>query len=62
MLAYIRFEIIRSLRDVTSVVFLIGLPVGLYLVYGRNDAVLEGARFPAFYLVAMALFAVMGPR
>lgn len=60
MFAYLRFEVVRSLREVGFTLWLIGLPVLLYVVYGRDQAVLQGASFRAFYLVSMAAFAVIG--
>jgi ABC-2 type transport system permease protein len=60
MLAYLRFETVRSVRDVSFLGFLVGLPVLLYVIYGRDEAVMQGAQFRAFFLVSMASFAVMG--
>ena len=35
MTAFLRFEIVRSLRNVRFVVFIAGFPVLLYLIYAK---------------------------
>ena len=36
MAAFLRFEIVRSLRNVRFVVFIAGFPVLLYLIYAKQ--------------------------
>ncbi|GAA4230681.1 ABC transporter permease [Streptosporangium album] len=51
MFSLVRFEIVRALRNVKYLVFLVAVPIGFYLMWGRgSDAA----------LVAMAVYAATG--
>src|SRR5215469_18845541 len=49
-----RLEMLRVLRNKRYMIFTIGLPVVLYLAFGRSQATAYGVQFKAFYMVAMA--------
>ena len=42
MAAFLRFEIVRSLRNVRFVVFIAGFPVLLYLIYAKQTGTSQG--------------------
>jgi hypothetical protein len=50
--AFIRFEIVRTLRNVKYLAFLVVMPVVFYLLWGRNGG--------AEAMVAMAVYAACG--
>ena len=63
MLAYARFEIVRTLRSVRYLVLVAGLPVVLELLFGsRTHADFHdgGVTFAVFYATAMVAWAAMG--
>ena len=49
-----RLEIKRVLRNKRYLLFTIGLPVVLYLCFGRSQTVAYGVGFKAYYMIAMA--------
>ncbi|MDR3031580.1 MAG: ABC transporter permease, partial [Kitasatospora sp.] len=49
-----RLEMLRVLRNKRYMIFTIGLPVALYLAFGRSQATAYGVGFKAFYMIAMA--------
>jgi ABC-2 type transport system permease protein len=49
-----RLEIKRVLRNKRYLLFTIGLPVVLYLCFGRSQALAYGVGFKAYYMIAMA--------
>jgi ABC-2 type transport system permease protein len=54
-LALARKEMVRLSRNKRYMIFSIGLPVMLYLAFGRQaTATAYGVRFAAFYMVGMA--------
>jgi len=61
MFAYVRLELTRTLRDATFVVFGIGLPVVMYLIF-TNMGLAPGGKHDAalFTMVSMAAYGAMG--
>jgi ABC-2 type transport system permease protein len=49
-----RLEMLRVLRNKRYMIFTIGLPVVLYLAFGRSQTTAYGVEFKAFYMIAMA--------
>jgi ABC-2 type transport system permease protein len=49
-----RLEIKRVLRNKRYLIFTIGLPVVLYMAFGRSQATAYGLGFKAFYMIGMA--------
>jgi ABC-2 type transport system permease protein len=49
-----RLEIKRVLRNKRYLLFTIGLPVVLYLCFGRSQTLAYGVGFKAYYMIAMA--------
>jgi ABC-2 type transport system permease protein len=60
MAAFLRFEIMRSLRNVRFVVFIAGFPVLLYLIYGKQQGTSQGLAVAAILMVSMAVWSGMG--
>lgn len=61
MLAFTRFEIVRSLRNGRFLVFLVGMPVLLYLIISRGGGrAPDGLTTAAFVMVSMAVYSAMG--
>jgi ABC-2 type transport system permease protein len=62
MLAFLRFETVRTLRNVRFLVFIVAFPVGLYLIYGRGagSGSVDGLTGATYLLVSMALYSAMG--
>jgi ABC-2 type transport system permease protein len=60
MAAFLRFEIVRSLRNVRFVVFIAGFPVLLYLIYAKQTGTSQGLTVAAILLVSMAVWSGMG--
>src|SRR6516165_12016612 len=60
MTAFLRFEILRSLRNVRFIVFIAGFPVLLYLIYAKQHGTSEGLTVAALLLVSMAVWSGMG--
>jgi ABC-2 type transport system permease protein len=49
-----RLETMRVLRNKRYLLFTIGLPVVLYMSFGRTHAIAYGVGFKAYYMIAMA--------
>jgi ABC-2 type transport system permease protein len=60
MAAFLRFEILRSLRNVRFIVFIAGFPVLLYLIYAKQHGTSDGLAMAASLMVAMAVWSGMG--
>ena len=60
MTAFLRFEIVRSLRNVRFVVFIAGFPVLLYLIYAKQTGISQGLTVAAILMVSMAVWSGMG--
>lgn len=62
MLAFTRFEVIRTLRNKRYVIFTIGLPLAFYFIYSSiySKSSFHGTSFAAYYMVSMAAFAAFG--
>lgn len=64
--AYVRLEVVRSLRSRQFLLLALGIPVGLYLVstgpgLGRQpDALVGGTTWKAYAMVSMAALAALG--
>jgi ABC-2 type transport system permease protein len=57
---FLRFEIMRSLRNVRFIVFIAGFPVLLYLIYAKQHGTSEGLTVAALLMVSMAVWSGMG--
>src|SRR5262249_59308497 len=60
MIAFLRFEITRTLRNARFLVMLIAFPVALYLIYGTQKGVAQNLTIGTLFLVAMAVYAGLG--
>ncbi len=60
MAAFLRFEVVRSLRNVRFLVFIAGFPVLLYLIYARQHGFSQGLTVAALLMVSMAVWSGMG--
>jgi len=60
MIAFLRFEIVRTLRNVRFIVMLIAFPVLLYLIYGKQHGTSQGLTVASLLLVSMAVWSGMG--
>jgi ABC-2 type transport system permease protein len=60
MAAFLRFEIVRSLRNVRFIVFIAGFPVLLYLVYAKQHGISQGLPVAVVLMVSMAVWSGMG--
>lgn len=60
MTAFLRFEILRSLRNVRFLVMIIAFPVLLYLIYGKQHGVAGGLEVATLLMVSMAVWSGMG--
>ncbi|GLX00606.1 ABC transporter [Microtetraspora sp. NBRC 16547] len=60
MMSFMRFEIARTARNVKYLIFLIAVPVGFYLLWGRQSGEQDGVQISALALVAMAVYAATG--
>ena len=60
MAGFLKFEILRSLRNVRFIVFIAGFPVLLYLIYAKQGGTSEGLTVAALLLVSMAVWSGMG--
>lgn len=64
--AYLRMEVRRTLRNRRYLVFTIGLPVLIYLLYtavlpqAGGAGTLDGLAWPAYFLVSMAAYGAIG--
>jgi ABC-2 type transport system permease protein len=61
-LTYLRYELIRSVRNKRAFIFSLAFPLLLfYVIAGANRHVtLDGIPFPTYYLAGMASFGTMG--
>jgi ABC-2 type transport system permease protein len=60
MTAFLRFEIMRSLRNVRFIVMLIAFPVLIYLIYAKQHGTSQGLDVATLLLVSMAVWSGMG--
>jgi ABC-2 type transport system permease protein len=60
MIAFLRFEIVRALRNVRFLVMLIAFPVLLYLIYAKQHGISQGLTVATLLLVSMAVYSGMG--
>jgi ABC-2 type transport system permease protein len=60
MIAFLRFELVRTLRNVRFLVMLIAFPVLIYLIYARQRGTSEGLTVATLLLVSMAAYSGMG--
>jgi ABC-2 type transport system permease protein len=60
MIAFLRFEIVRTLRNVRFLVMLIAFPVLLYLIYAKQHGVSQGLTVATLLLVSLAVYSGMG--
>ncbi len=60
MTAFLRFEIVRALRNVRFLIMLIAFPVLLYLIYARQHGTSQGLTVATLLLVSMAVWSGMG--
>lgn len=60
MIAFLRFEIIRTLRNARFLVMLIAFPVALYLIYGTQQGVAQNLTIGTLFMVSMAVYSGMG--
>src|SRR5262245_15344756 len=60
MIAFLRFEITRTLRDARFLVMLIVFPVALYLIYGTQKGTAQNLTIGTLVLVSMAVYSGMG--
>lgn len=60
MAAFLRFEIMRSLRNVRFLVMIVAFPVLLYLIYAKQSGTSDGLTIAAVLLVSMAVWSGMG--
>jgi ABC-2 type transport system permease protein len=60
VIAFLRFEIVRTLRNVRFLVMLIAFPVLLYLIYAKQRGMSQGLTVATLLLVSMAVYSGMG--
>jgi ABC-2 type transport system permease protein len=60
MIAFMRFEIMRALRNVRFLIMLIAFPVLLYLIYAKQHGTSQGLTVASLLLVSMAVYSGMG--
>ena len=60
MIAFLRFEIVRALRNVRFLVMLVAFPVLLYLIEAKQRGVSQGLTVATLLLVSMAVYSGMG--
>src|ERR1700689_2856174 len=60
MIAFLRFEIVRTLRNVRFLIMLIAFPVLIYLIYAKQHGTSQGLTVAALLLVSMAVYSGMG--
>ena len=60
MIAFLRFEIRRTLRNARFLVMLIAFPVALYLIYGTQKGVSQNLEIGTLFMVSMAVYSGMG--
>ncbi|HEY6279597.1 MAG TPA: ABC transporter permease [Streptosporangiaceae bacterium] len=60
MAAFLRFEIIRSLRNFRFLIFIVAFPVLIYLIYAKQHGLSQGLTVAAILMVSMAVWSGMG--
>jgi ABC-2 type transport system permease protein len=60
MVAFMRFEIRRTLRNTRFIVMLIAFPVLLYLIYAKQTGTSQGLTVAVLLMVSMAVYSGMG--
>jgi ABC-2 type transport system permease protein len=60
MIAFMRFEIVRTLRNVRFLVMLLAFPVLLYLIYAKQHGTSQGLTVATLLLVSLAVYSGMG--
>ncbi len=60
MIAFLRFEIARTLRNTRFLVMLIAFPVLIYLIYAKQHGTSQGLTAATLLLVSMAVYSGMG--
>jgi ABC-2 type transport system permease protein len=60
MAAFLRFEIVRSLRNFRFLIFIVAFPVLIYLIYARQHGSSQGLTLAAILMVSMAVWSGMG--
>jgi len=60
MIPFLRFELVRTLRNVRFLVMLVAFPVLIYVIYARQRGVSEGLTVAKLLLVSMAVYSGMG--
>jgi ABC-2 type transport system permease protein len=60
MIAFLRFEIVRTMRNGRFLVMLIAFPVLIYLIYAKQHGTSQGLTVAALLLVSMAVYSGMG--
>ncbi len=60
MTAFLRFEILRTLRNLRFLIMLLAFPVLLYLVYAKQHGTSQGLTVASLLLVSLAVYSGMG--
>jgi ABC-2 type transport system permease protein len=60
MIAFLRFEITRTLRNARFLIMLIVFPLALYLIYGTQKGTTQNLAVGTLVLVSMAVYSGMG--
>jgi ABC-2 type transport system permease protein len=60
MLPFVTFELRRTFRNVRFLLFLVAMPVVLYLIWGREDGTAQGLPVPALLLATLGVYAASG--
>jgi ABC-2 type transport system permease protein len=60
MIAFLRFEIVRTLRNVRFLIMLLAFPVLLYLIYSKQQGTSQGLTEATLLLVSLAVYSGMG--
>jgi ABC-2 type transport system permease protein len=60
MIAFLRFEILRTLRNTRFLVMLLAFPVLLYLIYAKQRGISQGLTVATLLMVSLAVYSGMG--
>jgi ABC-2 type transport system permease protein len=60
MIAFLRFELVRALRNARFLVMLVAFPVLIYLIYAKQHGTSQGLTVATLLLVSMAVYSGMG--
>jgi ABC-2 type transport system permease protein len=60
MIAFLRFEILRTLRNARFLIMLLAFPVLLYVIYAKQHGTSQGLTVASLLLVSMAVYSGMG--